>query len=185
MVRALIEIKLFKGCTWLREKEKFTWEFKEKQLLIAGLYSSPLLCLKELRRWPLGSHTSACRHRLLWHGDVVISVAVQMSTNMGALQEQQTRSAASNISSVAEYSRRFLTAFFSFLLLDAVLLVAEQGRTWDRSVLSSPGEESPVEMTTSWWWDCRSRINQHCFGSNFLPGGQATCTESAWCRLCA
>lgn len=54
-------------------------------------------------------------------------ISVQTSMTTGALQEQQTRSAASNISGAAEYSYRFLTAFSSFLLPDAVLLVAEQG----------------------------------------------------------
>lgn len=42
-----------------------------------------------------------------------------MPMSIEALQEQQTRSAASNISSVAEHSYRFLAAFFAFLLPDA------------------------------------------------------------------
>lgn len=46
-------------------------------------------------------------------------IFVQMPRNIEALQEQHTGSAASNISSVAEHSFRFLTAFFSFLLLDS------------------------------------------------------------------
>lgn len=46
-------------------------------------------------------------------------ISVQMPMNIEALQEQHTRSAASNISSVAEHFYRFLSAFFSFLLSEA------------------------------------------------------------------
>ena len=58
-----------------------------------------------------------------------------------------------------------------FLLPDAVLSVAEQGERWDRSVLSSPEDNSPVEMATSWSGAFRSKINQHCFGLNFIQWG--------------
>lgn len=52
-------------------------------------------------------------------------ISVQMPISIEALHEQQTKSAASNICSVAEHSYRFLAAFFSFLLPDAK--VAEPG----------------------------------------------------------